>query len=455
MKNYDTDLTNGPLAKGILLYSIPLVFSNLLQVLFNTADIAVVGKFAGTIPLGSVGSTTQLLFFFTGMLMGLGGGINVIVAYYIGAKSKKDITDAVNTSAIISLIVGILLMVFGIAISRPVLVLIKTKPELLEGAITYFRIYMLGMPGVALFNFGNAVLSAAGDTKRPLFYLSISGVINIILNLFFVIVCHMEAGGVALASVISQYISAILVFFPLMKGIGDIKFRFRHLRVNREKMIQIFKIGLPSGLQNGIFAFANTFIQVGVNSFDPIMVAGTAASSNLDPIIYNVMAALYTACASYIGQNYGAGKKKRILHTYLLTTAYAFGIGLGFGIVFYVFGHQILSLFTSDPAVIDAALIRQNVMVCSFCVSAFMDNSIAASRGLGKTLVPSIIVFLGSCVFRIVWIYTVFAYFQTVPSLFSLYLASWALTGFFEIIYFVKTYKKVVDGTDQLLTASK
>ena len=450
MKNYDMDLTTTPLAKGIFFYSVPLVFSNLLQVLFNTADIAVVGRFAGTIPLGSVGSTTQLLFFFTGILMGLGGGINVIVAYYIGSKSKKDLTDSINTSAIISLIVGVFLMVFGIVISRPVLVLIKTKPELLEGAITYFRIYMLGMPGVAIFNFGNAVLSAAGDTKRPLFYLSLSGVINIILNLFFVIVCDMDAGGVALASIISQYISAVLVMIPLMKGIGDIKFKFSHLKINRAQSIQVFKIGFPAGLQNAIFAFANTFIQVGVNSFDPVMVAGTAASANLDPIIYNVMMAFYTACASYIGQNYGAGKKKRILHTYLLTTAYSFAIGLGFGILFYIFGHQILSLFTNDPRVVEAGLIRQNVMVCSFCFSAFMDNSAAASRGLGKTFVPSIIILLGSCVFRIIWIYTVFAYFQTVTSLFALYLASWLLTGLFEVIYFVRCYKKVVDGTDML-----
>ena len=450
MKNLDTDLTKGPLNKGILFFSIPLVFSNLLQVLFNTADIAVVGKFAGTIPLGSVGSTTQLLFFFTGILMGLGGGINVIVAYYLGSKNKKDLIDSVNTSAIISLIVGIFLMVFGLVISRPVLVLIKTQPELLEGAITYFRIYMLGMPGVALFNFGNAVLSAAGDTKRPLYYLSFSGVLNIILNLFFVIVCDMDAGGVALASVISQYVSAFLVFIPLIKGVGDIKFKFSHLKINRAQTIQVFKIGFPAGLQNAIFAFANTFIQVGVNSFDPVMVAGTAASANLDPIIYNVMMAFYTACASYIGQNYGARKKKRILHTYLITTAYSFGIGLAFGIIFYIFGHQILSLFTNDPRVVEAGLIRQNVMVCSFCFSAFMDNSAAASRGLGKTLVPSIIILLGSCVFRIIWIYTVFAYFQTVPSLFALYLASWAVTGLFEVIYFVKCYKKVLKEDDML-----
>ena len=450
MKNYDRDLTTTPLAKGLFLYSIPLVFSNLLQVLFNTADIAVVGRFAGTIPLGSVGSTTQLLFFFTGILMGLGGGINVIVAYYIGAKNKKDLTDAINTSAIISIIVGVFLMIFGLVISRPVLVLIKTKPELLEGAITYFRIYMLSMPGVAIFNYGNAVLSAAGDTKRPLYYLSFAGVLNIILNLFFVIVCNMDADGVALASVISQYVSAVLVMIPLFKGFGDIKFRFRHLKINRAQSIQVFKIGFPAGLQNAIFAFANTFIQIGVNSFDPIMVAGTAASANLDPIIYNVMSAFYTACASFIGQNYGAGKKKRILHTYLLTTAYSFTIGLVFGILFGVFGHQILSLFSNDPAVIEAALVRQNVMVVSFCFSAFMDNSTAASRGLGKTIVPSIIILLGSCVFRIVWIYTVFAYFKTVTSLFSLYIASWAVTGLFEVIYFVKCYRKVVDGTDML-----
>ena len=313
--SYERDLTTGPLFKGILFYSIPLIFSNLLQVLFNIADIAVVGRFAGSLALGSVGSTSQLLFLFTGLLMGLGGGVNVIVAFYIGSKSKKDLDQALHSSFIVSMIVGTILMIGGYLLARPVLSLIRTKPELLDGAVIYFKIYMLGMPGVALYNYGNAVLSAAGDTKRPLYYLTFAGIINIILNLFFVIVCQLSYAGVALASVISQYVSATLVMIPLIRGcdLGDIKFNFSHLQLHREKTIRILKVGIPSGMQNAIFAVANTFIQVGVNSFDATMVAGTAAGANLDNIIYSAMNAFYIACATFIGQNYGAGNKSRIL----------------------------------------------------------------------------------------------------------------------------------------------
>ncbi len=442
-RTYDKDLTQGSLLKGIFFYGVPLIFSNLLQVLFNISDVAVVGRFAGSIPLGSVGSTSQILYLFTGLLMGLGGGVNVITAFYIGAKSKKDLEQAVHSSFIVSMIVGFILMIFGYLLARPILVLIKTKPELLEGAVTYFKIYMLSMPGVALYNYGNAVLSAAGDTKRPLIYLSIAGIINIILNLFFVIVCKMSCAGVAIASVISQYVSAILVMVPLFKGIGDIKFQIKKLHLNAEKTARILKIGIPSGLQNAIFAIANTFIQVGINSFDATMVAGVAAGSNLDNIIYNAMNAFYAACATFIGQNYGAGNKKRIIKSMVISNGYAFILGATLSITMFIFGHQCLALFTTDPAVIEAGYIRMKIMFFSYPVATFMDNTIAANRGLGKTFVPSIIVFLGSCVFRVIWVYTIFAYFKTIPSLFLLYIFSWALTAVAEIIYFVKVYRKI------------
>lgn len=443
MKTYEKDLTEVPLFKGIFFYSAPLILTNLLQVLFNIADVAVVGRFAGALPLGSVGSTSQLLFFFTGLLMGLSGGINVIVAYYIGAKSKKDISESVHTAFIISLIAGIILMIVGFFFARPILTLIKTKPELLDGAVTYFSIYMLSMPGVAIYNYGNAVLGAAGDTKRPLYFLTISGVVNIILNLFFVMVCDMDCAGVALSTVISQYISAILVMIPLFIGIGDVKFSLKSFRLNGEKSRRILKIGVPAGLQNSIFAFSNTVIQVGVNSFDAIMVAGTSASSNLDNIIYNVMGAFYTANATFIGQNYGAKKKKRILQSSIISNGYALFFGIVISILLYIFGRQAISLFTTDEKVIEAGLLRLNIMVFSYPVASFMDNTIAANRGLGKTVVPSIIVLIGSCLFRIVWVYTIFAWFKTIPSLFLLYIFSWALTAIAEIIYFIREYRKI------------
>lgn len=442
-KSYEKDLTKGSLVSGIFFYSIPLIFSNLLQVLFNLADIAVVGRFAGTIALGAVGSTTQILFLFTGIIMGLGGGINVIVAYFIGARSKKDLDDSVQTSFIISVLVGLLLAAFGYVFAEGIMKLIKTKTELLYGATIYFQIYMLGIPGVALYNYGYGVLSAAGDTKRPLYYLTIAGIVNIILNLFFVIYLKMDCAGVALASTISQYISAILVMIPLFKGIGDVKFSFKKLGWNQEIARKVLKIGIPSGMQNAIFAFANTFIQVGVNSFDAIMVAGTAAASNLDPIVYNAMGAFYIACATFIGQNYGAGNKKRIKSTIIISNAYSFILGALLGLVFYLFGRPLLGIFTTDPAVIDAGILRLNIMSFSYCFATFMDNTIAANRGLGKTFVPSIIVLAGSCLFRIIWIYTVFAYFQTIPSLFLLYIFSWIITAIAQIIYFIKQYRQV------------
>ena len=443
--SYERNLTEGSLFKGIFLYSVPLIFSNLMQVLFNIADVAVVGRFAGSQALGSVGSTTQILFLFTGLLMGLGGGVNVIVAFYIGSKSKKDLTDAIHSSFIVSMITGFILLLFGYALARPVLALIKTKPELLDGAVLYFKIYMLGMPGVALFNYGNAVLSAAGDTKRPLYYLSFAGIINIILNLFFVIVCRLSCAGVALASIISQYISAVLVMLPLIRGhgLGDVKFSFSKLRLNREKTIRILKIGIPAGMQNAIFAIANTFIQMGVNSFDAVMVAGTAAGANLDNIIYSAMNGFYVACATFIGQNYGAGNKKRILHSMIISNFLAFSFGTIISVGLYIFGPQSLAVFTNDANVIEAGMQRFSIMFFSYPIASFMDNTIAANRGLGKTSVPTIIVLLGSCVFRIIWVYTIFAWIGTIQSLFLLYIFSWAITAVAEMIYFIKIYRKI------------
>lgn len=442
-KSYEKDLTKGSLVMGILFFSIPLIFSNLLQVLFNIADIAVVGRFAGTIALGSVGSTAQILFLFTGLIMGIGFGVNSIIAYFIGARSKKEINDSVHTGFIISIVSGFLLAFLGFIFAEKIMVLIKTKTELLEGAVTYFRIYILGLPGAALYNYGYGILSAAGDTKRPLYFLTFAGTINIILNLIFVISFKMDCAGVALASLISEYISAILIMATLCRGTGVIKFSFRKISLNRSVARRILKVGIPSGMQNAIFAFANTFIQVGVNSFDAVMVAGTAAASNLDPIVYNAMGAFYSACATFIGQNYGAGNKKRIKDSAIIANAYSFVLGAAIGLCFYFFGRKFLGIFTADSDVIDAGMLRLKIMSFSYCFATFMDNTIAANRGLGKTFVPSMIVLAGSCLFRIIWIYTVFAFFKTIPSLFLLYIFSWCITAAILILYFIRQYRRI------------
>ena len=297
------------------------------------------------------------------------------------------------------------------------------------------------MPALAIYNCGNAIFSAAGDTARPLRYLLIAGILNVIMNLFFVIICHMDVAGVGAASALSQYVSAGLILRDLFRINTDYKLHLSRLRLDPSKTVDILKIGIPSGFQNAIFALANLFVQVGVNSFSATMVAGNSAATNADALIYDVMAAIYTACASFMSQNLGAGKRDRVLKSYLISLAYSFGIGMAMGLALVAFGTQFLSLFTADPDVIAAGLKRLTIMGFSYGVSAFMDCTIAASRALGKSFAPMLIVIMGSCVFRVIWVYTVFAYFKTIPSLYLLYVFSWTITAVAEIIYFLHIYK--------------
>lgn len=443
MKQYEQDMTQGPLWKQIWKYSLPLMFTNVLQVIFNLADIAVVGKFGQAGALGSVGSTATLVTLFTGLLIGLAGGVNVMVARARGEKNSEKTSRTVHTAFIICAICGLLIMVFGMIFARAMLQAMHTKQELLDGAVLYFRVYFIGIPAMALYNYGNAVLSAIGDTKRPLYYLGFSGVLNVLLNLFFVIVCNLNVVGVALASAISQITSAALIIITLMRSTGDYGLVLKKLKITGSIARNLLKIGIPSAIQYAIFQFANLFVQIGVNSFDTVIVEGTAAAANADSLVYEMMAAFYTAGATFIGQNFGAGKKDRIIKSFVISTVYALVLALILGLLLVFFGRSFLRLFTNDAAVIEAGMYRLIVMGLSYWVSAFMDSIIAASRGLGETTVPTIIVIMGSCVFRLVWIYTIFAYFGTITSLYLLYVFSWTVTAAAEGWYFARLYKRV------------
>ena len=440
-KSQSYSLTEGSLLPAIVRFSIPLMLSNVLQVLFNMSDIAVVGRFAGSQALGAVGSTTILVSLFTGFLIGMGSGVNVVTARYLGARQHQDVIQTVHTSAILLLITGVLLLVFGFLFTPPMLRLLGTKDELLDGAIRYLRIYLLGMPALAVFNFGNGVLSASGDTKRPLLFLSIAGALNVALNLLFVIVFQMAEAGVALASAVSQYVSASLIVLSLAHRTESIGLSRAQLHLDRKKSRQILSISIPSGLQNAIFAIANLFIQAGVNTFDAVMVEGNAAAANADALIYDVMAAVYLACSSFMSQNYGAGHRERVKKSYLLCLGLSFGIAAVMSAVLVIFGRAFLSLFTRDAEVVEAGLTRLRVMGCSYAFSALMDCTIAASRGLGRSAVPTVIVILGSCVFRVIWVFTVFAHFHTILSLYLLYIFSWTITGIAELCYFIYCYR--------------
>jgi len=442
-------LTSGSLTRNILKFSLPLMFSNLLQVMFNMADIAVAGKFAGSVALGAVGSTPQFLFLFIGLAMGMGQAINVTAAFFLGQKNEEKIKSTVNNGFVLCLVYGIVICAAGFLLSEPVLVLMKTKNEFLSGAVSYLHIIIFGIPAMALFNYGSGLFAAKGDNKTPMIYLAVSGVINVGLNLFFVIHLQMDVEGVALASVIAEYTSAVLILRPVFAGKWGVKLQPFNFKVDGIIIFNLIKIGVPAGLQNAIFAVANIFVQEGVNCLSPAVVQGNAASSNFDPINYNIMNAFYTAGASFIGQNYGAGKKKRVLKSYLISMFYAFGISFVIGTGIYIFSESYMTMFVDMKAKEAGAIIQEGcnrfkIMAFSFCVSAFMDATIAACRGLGKTIIPSIFVFLGSCVFRIFWVKVIFDG-KTIESLFLLYVFSWALTAVMEMIYFAVIYSKIPD----------
>ncbi len=444
------NMTEGHLGRQIITFSLPLMFTNLLQMLFSMVDLAVVGRFSSSAAMGSVGSTTTLVFLFTGFLMGLGSGVNVLVATHFGARSEKNVRESVSTSFFVCLTAGLLMLALGLIFARPLLELLNTRDDLIDGAELYLRIYFLGMPAAALYNYGNGVLNAIGDTKTPLIYLSVAGVLNVILDLAFVIGLGMSTDGVALASMLSQCVSAGLIVRSLLRSKDIYRLNFKELHFHKDKAMHVLSIGVPAGLQNAIFSVANLFIQAGINSFSTVVVEGNSAAGNVDNLVYAVMNAFYIACSSFVGQNFGAGKVDRVRKSYLLTLGYAALAAAVFGGLFLLFGRQFLSLFTPEAEVIDAGLQRIAVMCFSFPLSALMDNTTAASRGLGKGLVPMILVFLGSCVFRVIWIYTVFAYFHTIGSLYLLYPFSWLITGTAEIAYFVYCYRKYV----RLLEAS-
>lgn len=448
------DMTTGSIPIKILKFSIPLMLAQILEVLFNMSDVAVVGKFSSYEALGAVGSTSLLVTLFTGFLIGMGCGVNVRAAQQLGAGQRENVRKTIHTSFLLCLFVGFTAMVLCIAGAKFFLSLMNTKPELIDGAVLYFRIYAFGMPAMAVYNFGNAVMSASGDTKKPLIYLTFAGIViyltfagivNVCLNLIFVIGIGMAEDGVAFASITAQYISAILVVVNLLrrKDADVCRLRINELRFYPGVSKVILMLGIPAGIQNAIFAMANLFIQTGVNSFSAVMVSGNAAAANADTLIYNVMMAFYTACSSFMGQNMGAHNKKRMLKSYLISMAYAFFAAAVLGGLLIIFGRQFLSLFTSEPEVVDAGMQRIMIMGFSYALSSFMDCTIAASRGLGKTIVPTIVVIIGSCVFRVAWVYTIFAYFHTIPSLFLLYPCSWIITAVAEIAYFIHCFRKL------------
>ena len=447
VKAYTMDMTEGPVLTKILMFSIPLMFSSVLQILFNAADIVVVGKFVGDTALAAVGSNSALINLVTNLFIGLSIGANVIVARYFGGKQDENTSIAVHTSIALGFISGIILTLIGI-IGAPFFLRIMLTPEdVLPQAILYLRILFAGITSMMLYNFGSAVLRAVGDTKRPLYFLLLAGIINVILNLFFVIVLKMSVAGVALATILSQALSCVLVLWCLTKEDSAIKLNFRKIRINKIKFIQILKIGLPAGFQGVVFALSNTVIQSSVNSFGSVVMAGSAAAQNIEGIVYFAMNSFYQASITFTSQCYGAKKFARINRVLAMSLLCVVAAGLicGHGLLFS--GYRILGIFSSNSQVIVAGMNRLSVILSTYFLCGIMDVLVGALRGISYSVLPMVVSLVGSCLLRLLWLATVFQMerFHTTTTVYLSYPISWAITLSVHAVCFAVLRRKLED----------
>lgn len=442
-KSYEMDMASGPLLKKILIFSVPLMLSGILQLLFNAADIIVVGQFTGSSALAAVGSTSSLINLFVNVFIGFSIGANVLVAQYFGARDEKNVHETVHTSILLAIICGLILIVAGISLAPPMLELMDTPDEVLGQAVLYMRIYFVGMPATLVYNFGAAILRAVGDTRRPLYYLFVAGCVNVVLNLFFVVVCGRGVDGVAIATVISQVISAALIVRCLVKSDGMYRLNLSMLKLHRQKVIQIARIGLPAGFQGAIFSISNVLIQSSVNSFGSIAMAGNTAASNIEGFIYTCMNAVYQTSLSFTSQNLGAGKIKRISRILVECLVVVFLVGAVMGFLAYTFGAELLRIYSTDPEVIENGLHRMRVICQTYYLCGMMDVTVGALRGLGYSVMPMLVSLAGVCGVRIVWIFTAFVWSRSLFTLYISYPISWGATFVIHLICFAVVYRKL------------
>lgn len=445
-KKYSMNMCEGPLFSKIWIFTIPLILSGLLQLLFNAVDMIVAGRFVGKEALAAIGSTSSLINLLTNVFIGLSTAANVLVARFFGSGREDDVQETVHTSVALSFITGVIMTVLGIAVAPKLLVLMGTHESVLPMATIYTRIYFLGMPVLMLYNFGAAILRAIGDTKRPLYYLTISGAINAICNVIFIVVFHMGVDGVAYATVLSQAISAVLTLRCLMVSDECYRFEFKKLHIYKDKFLQILRLGLPAGFQGSIFSISNVLIQSSVNSFGPDVMAGNSAASNIEGFVYVTMNTFHVTCLSFVSQNYGKHYFDRIKKTLLICLGSVTAVGLATGTLAYVFGPQLLSLYANDAdkaVVIEKGMIRMSIIMFTYFTCGTMDTCVGAIRGLGYSIMPMIVSLLGACAFRVVWIFTIFRAFRSLENLYVSYPISWVITTTVHLICFIVVFNKM------------
>lgn len=442
-KKYEIDMCNGTIMDKLIAFAIPLMLSGVLQLMFNAVDIVVVGQFSGSSSLAAVGSTTALINTFVNLFIGISLGTNVMVARYYAAGRDREVSEVVHTSITLALISGVVMAVVGFVLSRTALVLMDTPEDVIDKAALYMKIYFCGMPFFMLYNYGAAVLRAVGDTKRPLIYLIAAGVINASLNLILVIVFKMDVAGVAIATVISQMISCILVLRCLGKSEESYRFSWSGLMLKGVYIRQIFSVGVPAGIQSTVINFSNVLLQSSVNSFGSTAMAGYTAANNILGFLYMSVNSVTQACMSFTSQNYGVGKYKRMDRVLLDCLGFTVTVGVVLGGSAYIFGPQILSIYTEDEAVISCGMEILSYTTLTYFLCGIMDLFPGALRGMGRSAVPMVLSVIGTVGTRIFWIYAIFPYHRNLNILFISYPASWLFTIILQVICFILVRRSV------------
>ena len=438
-------MINGSIFGKLITFSIPLILSSILQLLFNAADIIVVGRFAGDNSLAAVGSTGSLINLLINLFMGLGVGANVVAANYFGAGKRDALQKTVHTTMLLSIYCGLILTVVGVFGSKYILQLMQAPKDVLDLATIYLRIYFSGITATVIYNFGASILRAKGDTKRPLYILTIAGIINVVLNLIFVICFGKGVAGVAWATVISQVFSALMVVIILCKDQDEFNLNLHKLQIDRHIFAKIVKIGIPAGCQGIMFSFSNVIIQSSVNSFGATLIAGNSAACNLEGFIYTSMNGFSQGALTFCSQNFGAHKIDRIKKVVVESQISIFFIGLIMGLVFLCFDDYLLGIYSKSPEVIEAGKMRLIVIFTTYYLCGMMDSMANSIRGIGHSLLPVIMTLIGACLFRILWLATIFQIqkFHTPFTIFVSYPISWTLTFIALLISYRILIKKI------------
>ena len=437
-KGYQIDMLHGPLAGKLLLFALPLMLSSLLQLLFNAADIVVVGRYVGKQALAAVGSNTALINLLVNLFVGFSVGANVIVARDMGAGQEEDVRRSVRTALTVALLSGLFLAVVGVSLARTLLVLTSSPEDVIDLATLYLRIYFCGMPANMFYHFGAAILRAQGDTRRPLYFLTTAGVVNVGLNLVFVIGLQMSVAGVALATIISQYISATLIFICLRREQGPLHFDRHCLQLDKRTIKRVLQVGLPAGFQGLVFSLSNVVIQSAINSFASTVVAGSTASANIEGFVYAAMNAFYQSTLTFVSQNYGAGQCRRVDRVLGLCLLYVSATGLILGLLVASCGHTLAGIYApGDEAVIGYAVERMWYVCSPYFLCGVMEVFVGALRGIGYSVIPMVVSMVGACGLRLVWIATVFQMYPAPSVLYVSYPVSWVVTAAVHMTFFL------------------